>query len=69
MLEKVTKQECLSVLQDGGLDLKDANAIYDYLANKLGIEFLMLEFILAVREEDPTMLDSLAADLEEEENV
>ena len=69
MLSKVTKQECLTVLQEGGLNLKDANAIYNYFANDLGIEFLMLEFILTVQEEDPENFATLAAELEEQENV
>lgn len=69
MLQKVTKQECLNVLQDGGLSGAAANRVYNYFANDLGIEFLMLEFILSVQEEDPRMLGDLSIDLEEEANA
>lgn len=70
MLEKVTKNECLYALQEGGLDLKEANTIYDYFVNEAGVNFLMLEFICSVQEEDPTRFQSVIADIEEEnENV
>jgi hypothetical protein len=64
MTERVTKTECLYVLQEGGLSLDDAHKVYNHFTEK-GIDFLMLEFILTIQQEDKDRLASVAAELEE----
>jgi len=64
MDNKITKNDCLYALQDGGLDLKEANIIYDHFFNK-GINWLMLEFILTIQQEEPDRFKSVVCDLEE----
>ena len=64
MEDTANKNDCLYALQEGGLDLKEANTIYDYFTNK-GINWLMLEFILTIQEEDPARFQSIAHELEE----
>jgi hypothetical protein len=59
-----TKNDCLYALQEGNLDLKEAHLIYNHFSKK-GIDWLMLEFILTIQEEDPTRFQSLVYELEE----
>ena len=58
----ITKNDCLQVLQSSGLNLKEANTIYDYFIDK-GINWLLLEFIL---NQEEGHFGSVIADLEEE---
>jgi hypothetical protein len=64
MKDTVTKNECLYALQNGGLNLKEAHIIYDHFFNK-GMDWLMLEFILTIQQEEPDRFQSLICDLEE----
>jgi len=64
---KATKNDCLYALQEGGLDLKEAHLIYDHFLEK-GIDWLMLEFILTVQQEDPDRFQSVVFDIEEGKN-
>ena len=63
--EPVTKNECLYALQEGGLDLKESDLVYNYFIEK-GIDFLMLEFILATQQDDPRRFGDVVCEIEEE---
>ena len=66
MEDVVTKNDCLYALQEGGLDLKEANLIYDHFYNK-GTYWLLLEFILTIQQEDPERFASIVCELEEKQ--
>jgi hypothetical protein len=62
----VNKNDCLYALQAGNLDLKEANMIYDHFYNK-GINWLLMEFILTIQQEDPDRLSSIVCELEDQQ--
>ena len=64
MDDTVKKNDCLYALQEGGLDLKEANLIYDHFHDKV-INWLLLEFILTIQQEDPKRFESIVCELED----
>jgi hypothetical protein len=63
----VTKEQCIALIRenlhadDSDLD-EDAQKIYDYFT-KMGIHFLLSEFIYSIVEDDEDRLDSIAAEI------
>ena len=63
----VTKEQCIALIRenlhadDSDLD-EDAQKIYDYFT-KMGIHFLLSEFIYSIIEDDEDRLDSIAAEI------